>query len=265
MKISVVTISYNQAQFLRECIDSVLSQGYPDLEYIIVDPGSTDGSREIIDSYGDRVIRIYEKDNGPAHGLNNGFARATGDIFCFLNSDDSFLPGALNDVAAHFDILPDVDVISGHSYVVDRDGGLVRRFYSDRFSLWMKAHRACVLSQASTFFQSRVYHKVGGFNVENRIGWDGELFIDFALAGARFARVNAFWSNFRLYDGGLTGSGTLRPFMDGYAKSIFKKITGRDQTTADVGVILLAQFLRKCLNPKDVLERIYYGPIGPSR
>ena len=86
MKISVVTISYNQAGYLKQCIDSVLNQDYPDIEYIIVDPGSTDGSREIIESYGDRVIKIFEPDTGPANGLNKGFHRATGDIFYFIKA-----------------------------------------------------------------------------------------------------------------------------------------------------------------------------------
>ena len=94
MKISVVTISFNQAKYLRQCIDSVLNQNYQNIEYIIVDPGSTDGSRQIIESYGDRVIKIFEKDAGPADGLNMGFSRATGDIFYFINSDDYVLPGA---------------------------------------------------------------------------------------------------------------------------------------------------------------------------
>ena len=74
MKISVVTISFNQAKFLRECIDSVLNQDYHEIEYIVVDPGSTDGSKKIIDSYGDKIIKYYEKDYGPADGLNKGFS-----------------------------------------------------------------------------------------------------------------------------------------------------------------------------------------------
>ena len=87
MKFSIVTISYNQGRYLKQCIESVLSQKNVDIEYIIVDPGSSDNSREIINSYKE-IKKIYKKDKGPADGLNNGFKIATGDFFGFINSPD---------------------------------------------------------------------------------------------------------------------------------------------------------------------------------
>src|SRR5436305_15203748 len=103
MKFSVVTISFNQAQFIERALRSVLEQQGVDVEYIIVDPGSTDGSREIINRFRDRLSHvILEKDSGAADGLNHGFARATGDIYCYLNSDDEFLPGAFSVVQSYF-------------------------------------------------------------------------------------------------------------------------------------------------------------------
>ena len=133
MKFSIVTISYNQARFLEQAIRSVIEQDYPDVEYIVVDPGSTDGSREIIERYRDRIDKIiFEPDNGPADGLNKGFARATGDIFGFLNSDDYLLPGALATVASEFATAPWKDVLSGHAVIVDADGREINRFYSRR-------------------------------------------------------------------------------------------------------------------------------------
>ena len=95
MKISIVTISFNQEKYLRQCIDSVLSQTGCEVEYIVVDPGSTDRSREIIESYGDKIIRVFESDDGPADGLARGFGRATGRVYGWINSDDYLLPGAL--------------------------------------------------------------------------------------------------------------------------------------------------------------------------
>ena len=78
-RFSIVTVAYNQAAYIREAIDSVLSQGYPDLEYVVVDPGSTDGTRDIIETYRDRVSRIvFRPDRGAAEGLNHGFAEASG-------------------------------------------------------------------------------------------------------------------------------------------------------------------------------------------
>ena len=100
MKFSIVTISFNQAPYLETAIRSVLDQNYPDLEYIIVDPGSTDGSRDIIERFRSRFAKIiFEPDQGPGDGLNKGFAHATGDILGYLNSDDALLPGALNGAA----------------------------------------------------------------------------------------------------------------------------------------------------------------------
>ena len=95
MRVSIVTISFNQAEFLERAIRSVIEQDYPDVEYIVVDPGSTDGSREIIEKYRSRISKvILEPDTGPANGLNKGFAAATGEIFGYINADDAFLPKA---------------------------------------------------------------------------------------------------------------------------------------------------------------------------
>ncbi len=92
MKISIVTLSFNQKQFLEEALQSVLGQKYPELEYIVVDPGSTDGSREMLDLYkGQLTELILEPDRGAADGLNKGFSRSTGDVLGFLNADDLLL------------------------------------------------------------------------------------------------------------------------------------------------------------------------------
>jgi len=119
MKVSIVTISFNQAEFLEEAILSVLNQNYSDIEYIVVDPGSTDDSREIIEKYRDRISHIiYEPDKGPADGLNVGFKKATGDVYAYLNADDVFLHGSVKKMVNYFNQFPDVDVISGHAHVI---------------------------------------------------------------------------------------------------------------------------------------------------
>lgn len=264
MRISIVTISFNQARFLRQCIDSVLSQDYLDIEYIVVDPGSTDGSRDIIESYGSRVTRIFEGDNGPADGLNKGFATAHGGIFGFLNSDDILAPGALSCVARYFAAHPDVDVVSGHSWIIDAEGKVIRKFYSDRFSLWMAAHGTSFLSQASTFFRAEIYRQAGGFSLTNHVAWDGELFVDMAIAGARFSRVNELWSKFRIHKDGITGSGRLHQAYKGYNRSLFKKIMGREPKLIDQVAATVAKYARKIANPRDTMERLLRGPIYKS-
>ncbi len=207
MKVSIVTISFNQAAFLETAIKSVVEQDYDDIEYIVVDPGSTDGSREIIEKYRDKITTvILDPDDGPVDGLNNGFAAATGDIYAYLNADDALLKGAVSKAVAYFKRLSDVDVITGHGYMVDADGNVIRRFYSDSFTPWRYVHGGCVVMQQSTFFKSDAFKEVGGFNLGNRIWWDGELILDFALAGKKFIVVKDFMSIFRIHDDSISGS-----------------------------------------------------------
>ena len=243
----------------------MIEQGYPDLEYIVVDPGSSDESREIIERYRPRISKIiFDPDIGPADGLNKGFSAATGDVYGFLNSDDVLQAGTLVSVARYFQVLRSVDVISGHSEVINSSGLKMRTFYSDTFSLWMAARGASILSQASTFFRADIYHRVGGFNVANRIAWDGELFADMAIMGAKFARVNEIWSNFRIHEAGITGSGKLHQLYEEYCDYIFRKIIGRDPIWIDRITILFARLVRKLTNPLDTWERLRHGPIYRS-
>src|SRR6266702_5290058 len=116
LKVSIVTISFNQAAFLERTILSVLNQDYSNIVYIVVDPCSTDGSRELIKRYESRIARtILDPDKGAADGLNKGFGAATGDIFGFLNSDDILYPGAVSAVVSVFIKSPATDVVSGHA------------------------------------------------------------------------------------------------------------------------------------------------------
>ncbi|MGI9501172.1 MAG: glycosyltransferase family 2 protein [Geminicoccaceae bacterium] len=232
MKISIVTLSFNQGRFLESAIRSVVDQQGVDLDYIVVDPGSTDDSRSIIERYQNRLSHlVYERDDGPADGLNHGFAQATGDIYGFLNADDVLKPGALAQVAQAFERRPDADVISGHGHIIDTDGAPVRRMYSDRFSVWGYLYGGVVLLQQSTFFRAGAFDMAGGFNAGNRTCWDGELWLDMALAGKRFQRASGFWSSFRVYGSSITGSiaggGDFRAAYDQDRRRMFMKARGR--------------------------------------
>lgn len=232
MRISIVTISYNQIAFLRKCIDSVLSQQDVELEYIIVDPGSTDGSRELISSYGSRVIKIFQKDEGPADGLNNGFSFATGDIYGFVNSDDYLLPGALRTVCDYFEKHGLNSFLSGSGYILNKSG-ILKPILPTRMELKPMIYGACTVFQQGTFFPEKFFTYVGGFNSENRTCWDGELFIDFISAGYSHHIINQKLAVFRLYDESITGSGRLQALYKADRRRIFKKITGRDYAYRD--------------------------------
>jgi glycosyltransferase involved in cell wall biosynthesis len=214
VKISIVTISYNQGKFIEETINSVLSQGDVDIEYIIVDAGSTDGSRDIINKYSDRVQKIiFEPDKGPADGLNKGFAHATGDVLGYLNADDILMPGALKQVCEFFEQNNNVDVVSGHCYIIDEKGKRLLKKFSNRLTKSTFSNRRyaigySILIQQSTFFKKHLFDSVNGFDTNFKVMWDAALTVDFIKADARFKVVNAFWSCFRVYPGSISGSGT---------------------------------------------------------
>lgn len=206
MKISIVTISYNQAGYLRDCIDSVLSQNHKDIEYIIVDPGSTDGSREIIESYGTRIVKIFEKDDGPADGLNSGFDRASGEIFYFINSDDFVLPGTFSKIIDTFLRQPATDVVIAGGSLVNAHGVATRNVYPSKVTARAYVNGAVTLFQQGMFFKAKLFRKVGGFNELNGTCWDGELLLRFVINKARFVRLMQKVAVFRMYPESITGS-----------------------------------------------------------
>lgn len=260
-RISIVTISFNQARFLEAAIGSVLDQGYPDLDYIVVDPGSTDGSRDIIARHADRLTAILEPDAGPADGLNRGFARATGEIYGYLNADDRLLPGALAAVARHF-ARPDIDVICGNGVMIDGEGRLLRPIATSRFSLVAYGHGAMTFVQQANFFRSSVFAGVDGFNAANRTCWDAELLIDMALSGARVVNVPDRLGAFRLYGETITGSGRLAAQMKIDAARLSAKALGRSPRALDGGRRAAHRLWRLATHPAGAVAglRARFGP-----
>ena len=225
--ISIVTISFNQARYLGECVESVLSQKSPGVEYIVVDPGSSDGSRDLLQSRAAEIDHlVLEPDNGPADGLNNGFSCAVGDVLGYINADDRLAPGAIDYVRGYFAKHPEVDVLCGAIRIVDEEGRpSLRSRVADRFDVRRYAARLCLVVQQATFFRRSVFEAVGGFNVANRVAWDGELLADMALVDARFARVRKVLGDFRVYRGTISGSGGTYPEkLDRYFDDIERKI-----------------------------------------
>jgi len=225
LKISIVTIALNQVEFIEECIRSVIEQSYVDLEYIVIDPGSTDGTRDVLNKYADCISKIvHEPDDGPADGLNKGFSHATGDVLAYINADDLLVPGAPTFVAEWFSKHPEIDILCGAIRIIDRHGrSSLRKRTADRFDLANYAAGICTVGQQATFFRRTAFEAAGGFNAANRITWDGELLVDMALAGCRFATVNKILGEFRIYPNSITGS---NKFLD-KQKSEFERIRAK--------------------------------------
>jgi glycosyltransferase involved in cell wall biosynthesis len=265
MRFSIVTVSFNQARFLEETIRSILDQDYSDIEYIVVDPGSTDGSREIIERYRGKISKIIlEPDRGAADGLNKGFSEASGDIFGFVNSDDILLPGAVSSVAAHFRAQPETDILMGHEWVIDSEGRRLRITYTDRFNLRAFAYSGGVIAQQSTFFRSALFRKTKGFDVHNKIAWDAELFLDLLLASEKQLYVDEFFSAFRVHNESINGGrrAELRDLRCAYEMARFERIMGRPWRTSDSAIRLFYTIRKYVLEPRALVERLRYGSIG---
>ncbi len=199
-KISVVTPSFNQGQYLRETLASLVEQRYPALEIIVMDGGSTDGSVEVIRSF-DKAIAYWESnpDRGQSHAINKGFERATGDILCWLNSDDVLLPGALNAVAYAFNTHSDWAWISGPSLKFGEGLHELGGFYElPRDAAEWMVH--CVISQPSTFWRRSLYDRFGGLDESFHYALDYEYWIRFVTGGIQMHFVDRPLSAYRLHD-----------------------------------------------------------------
>lgn len=261
MRVSVVTISFNQARFLSRAIDSVIAQSWPEKEYIVVDAGSTDGSRDIIRHYGTRISQVvFEPDRGAADGLNKGFARATGDVLCFLNSDDEFLPGAFERMVRAFEARSEADYISGCGYFINGQGARVRRIVPTRMSVTDYLYGVCTMFQQGTFFRRRCWERAGGFNIENRTCWDGELFLAFARAGLRHEVIYEDVATFRIHGESISGSGKLREAYQRDVNRIFVAATGRPRQAGDRLLSACLRATKALRHPRYALERLRSEP-----
>lgn len=197
--IGIVTPSYQHRAFVRATIESVLGQAYPNLQYKVQDGGSTDGTVELLQSYGDRVRWESRKDNGQAHAINLGFEAIDCDIMGYLNSDDVLLPGTLAYVVRYFQEHPDVDLVYGHRVFIDAAGMEVGRAvlpaHSARVLKWV-----CYIPQETMFWRRRVWEAVRPFNERLSYALDWDFALRAQAAGFRFARVPRFLGCFRVHD-----------------------------------------------------------------
>ncbi len=195
-KISIVTPSYQQGQFLEWTIRSVIEQGYPNLEYVVMDGGSKDGTAEILERYNDRLTYWESaRDEGQADAVVRGFEHTTGEIMAYLNSDDMLAPGALDFAARYLREHPEVDAIYSHRVFID-EGNIVTRYWIlPPHHTWMM-ERWDYIPQETCFWRRGIYEKVGGIDKSFHFALDYDLFVRFMKQG-RMERVDRFLGAFR--------------------------------------------------------------------
>lgn len=180
--VTVVTPSFNQGRFIRDTIESVLGQDYPRIEYLVMDGGSTDETVEILKSYGDRLAWVSEPDRGQADAINKGWRRARGEILAYLNSDDTYLPGAVTAVVAALEAHPEAAAVYGEGYHVTETGQVIERYPTEPFDMQRLAE-TCFICQPTVFLRRRVVEQVRYLDEANQWCMDYDLWIRVARVG----------------------------------------------------------------------------------
>jgi len=200
--VSIVTPSYNQGRFIEETIESVLSQDYPNIEYIVVDGASTDNTVEILKKYGDRIKWTSEPDSGQADAIAKGFASSKGEILAYLNSDDVYTAGAVSRVVDFFKQHPHAGMVYGKCSFIDEEGTPAGEYPTEEFD----SKRLAVfnfISQPSAFFTKKAYTEAGGMDARLSYVMDYDLWIRLTrVAGAEYLPERL--SLFRLHAGSKT-------------------------------------------------------------
>ena len=203
-KITVITPSYNQGHFIKETIESVLNQNYPNLEYIVMDGGSTDGTVKILKSYGKKFTWVSKKDKGQTDAINQGIIKSTGDIICYLNSDDVFLPNTLNTVAEYFMQHPEAMWATGDYFIIDADGNKIQSFVAN-YKTWLRQKPTMMhlsianyIIQPSTFWRKELMEDIGMFDENLHFCMDFDYWMR-AMAKYPLHVLNSHFSLFRIH------------------------------------------------------------------
>jgi glycosyltransferase involved in cell wall biosynthesis len=183
--VSIVTPCYNAAAYLERTIRSVLEQDYPQLEYIVMDGGSTDGTLEILSRYGDRLQFFSSPDNGTSDAINKGFRRSSGAIFAWLNADDLYLPGAVRKAVESLRLCPSASVVYGDAFWVDSADRVVGQYPTVPFDA-EHLRRECFICQPASFLRSEAFRSIGMLDAADQFTFDYDLWIRLEQQCARF-------------------------------------------------------------------------------
>jgi glycosyltransferase involved in cell wall biosynthesis len=223
-KISVITPTLNQGQFIEDTIRSVLLQNYPNLEYIVIDGGSTDGTQDILKRYDDAIAWISEPDKGQVDAINKGFAKATGEVIAYLNSDDMYLPNTLLAVGKAFLAAPQAQIFTGKCINIDVNGKTIRPLITSYKNLLLSFGNDKILkiinyiSQPATFWRINLLDSIGYFNPDYRFAMDYDYWLRISQSHKIYF-LDQYLANFRIYPSSISGSDSKKQFEEEYRVS----------------------------------------------
>ncbi len=207
VKISVIMPSFNQATFLEEAMQSVFNQSYPNLEFIVLDAGSTDGSVDIIKKYADKITYWRSHpDGGQSAAFNEGFRMATGDFLTWLNSDDVMLPGTLHLLNEYVHKYPSYDWFMGNTVWMDKDGKIFRVGKMEKWSDFFTRRGLYSAGGPTAFFRKSLLERYGYLREDFHYSMDMELWDRFIENGVKFKRIKDYCWALRMHDMAKTSS-----------------------------------------------------------
>jgi glycosyltransferase involved in cell wall biosynthesis len=262
--VSIITPSYNQAEFLEETINSVLGQDYAPFEYIVVDGGSQDGTLEIIKKYEGRITRwISEPDYGQTDAINKGFSLATGDIFAWLNSDDTYLPGAVSEAVSYLQSHPHIGMVYGKAYYIDEQSRRVALYPAGETDYRRLRRGVTTIPQQTMFFRSELWKMVGPLDTSFYYAMDYDLWVRISEV-TPIAFHEVFMANFRLHGGSKSLNEANRCWPE--MMRVYFRDGGRR-----LSILYLKYLIRRIVEPvmpwririKRALYRLTSGDRGP--
>lgn len=228
--IAIVTPSYMQGRFLERTMQSVLSQEYPRLQYVVQDGGSTDGSVEVIKRHASKLAYWESaRDKGQSDAVKRGFEKCNSDIMAWLNSDDMFMPGSLRYVAEYFAAHPEVDAVYGHRMVIDENDNEIGRWVLPRHK-WRILKWVDFVPQETLFWRRSLWEKTGGVDPSFQFALDWDLLLKFEKAGAEVVRLPYFLGCFRTHAAQKTLAEMVNSHGEKEMARIRKGLHGRDVT-----------------------------------
>jgi len=250
--VTIVTISYNQAEFLERTILSVINQSYKNIEYIIFDGGSTDGSIELIEKYKNHFTHIHiGPDGGAANALNSAFKLATGDLHAYINSDDELNLNTVKTWVNAFEKYPDSDIIYGDIDIIDENGKpttlpkrKVSTFLAGPYNARIGYCGVSAIPQQASCTKAYIFKKLGGFEPTNRSCWDGEFFVDAIIKGAKFKRISGILAKFRVHGESISGTNKHEEFRRKDHKRIKEKWDNSSIKVSKFECILRKYFIK---------------------